>query len=117
MEEITKKEIAEEQTTSTEEEIVITEQETDPLKEAVEAQLKKIQRQNLLLGAQTMCRVVLDKIIATESKPSKTTMADYRRLVKDIKNFCMTGLSHKVNVDGETEPITEEHSEEETVQN
>jgi hypothetical protein len=117
MEEITKKEIAEEQTTSTEEEITTTEQETDPLKEAIEEQLKKIQRQNLLIGAQTMCRVILDKIIATESKPGKTTMADYRRLVKDIRNFCATGLSRKVNADGETEPVVEESSEEETIQN
>jgi hypothetical protein len=117
MEEITKKEIAEEQTTSTEEEITTTEQETDPLKEAVEEQLKKIQRQNLLLGAQTVCHVIRDKIIATESKPGKTTMADYRRLVKDILNFCTTGLLRKVNADGETEPVVEESSEEQTVQN
>lgn len=108
-----------EQDTSVKEEAVTTEQETDtdPLKEAIEAQMKKIQRQNLLVGAQTICRVVLDKIMATENKPGKTTMADYRRLVKDIRNFCTTGLSRKVNVDGETEPVEEESTTEETIQN
>lgn len=107
-----------EQGTTTEEDVVTTEQETDtdPLKEAIEAQMKKIQRQNLLIGAQTICRVILDKIIATENKPGKTTMADYRRSVKDIKQFCTTGLSRKVNADGETEPM-EEPTTEKTIQN
>lgn len=107
-----------EQENPVEEETATTEQETDenPLKEAIEAQMRKIQRQNLLIGAQTICRVVLDKIIATENKPGKTTMADYRRLVKDIRSFCATGLSRKVNTDGETEPV-EESTTEETIQN
>lgn len=78
----------------------------DPLKQAIEEQLKKIQRQNLLLGAQTMCSVVLQKIIAAQSKPGKMTMNDYKRLVKDIQKFCETGISRKINADGETEPKT-----------
>ena len=89
----------------------------DPIKDAVEEQLKKIQRQNLLLGAQTMCRVVLQKIVAAQSKPGKMSMNDYKRLTKDIESFCRTGLSRKVNADGETEPIEEESAAEETVQN
>lgn len=83
----------------------------DPLKQAIEEQLKKIQRQNLLLGAQTMCSVVLQKITAAQSKPGKMTMNDYKRLVKDIQKFCETGISRKINTDGETEPKAE------TVQN
>lgn len=78
----------------------------DPLKQAIEEQLKKIQRQNLLLGAQTMCSVVLQKITAAQSKPGKMTMNDYKRLVKDIQKFCETGISRKINADGETEPKT-----------
>ena len=107
-----------EQENSIEEESATTEQETDenPFKEAIEAQMRKIQRQNLLIGAQTICRVILDKIIATENKPGKTTMADYRRLAKDIRSFCTTGLSRKVNADGETEPV-DESTTEETIQN
>ena len=91
--------------------------EEDPLKEAINEQLKKIQRQNLLLGAQTICHTVLEKILQAEMQPGKRTMNDYRRLVKDLKKFCETGLSRKVNTDGETEPIEEESTTEETTQN
>ena len=91
--------------------------EEDPLKEAINEQLKKIQRQNLLLGAQTICHTVLEKILKAEMQPGKRTMADYRRLIKDLKKFCQTGISRKVNTDGETEPIEEESTTEETTQN
>jgi hypothetical protein len=122
MEETMKNAVTEElneQTTLTEEEVTTAEKETeeDPFKAAVEEQLKKIQRQNLLIGAQTMCRVILEKIVVAEAKPGKRTMNDYKRLIKDIKQFCTTGISRKVNADGETEPIEEETAVEKTVQN
>ena len=79
--------------------------EEDPLKEAIEVQLRKIQRQNMLIGAQTMCTVILEKIVAATNKPGKRTMNDYKRLVKDIENFCQVGISRKVNQYGETELI------------
>lgn len=91
--------------------------EEDPLKEAINEQLNKIQRQNLLLGAQTICHTVLEKILKVEMQPGKRTMNDYRRLIKDLKKFCETGLSRKVNTDGETEPIEDESITEKTVQN
>ena len=91
--------------------------EEDPLKEAINEQLKKIQRQNLLLGAQTICHTVLEKILKAENQPGKRTMNDYRRLIKDLKKFCETGLSRKVNTDGETEPIEDEPTTAKTVQN
>ena len=118
MDEIIKTEELNEQVNPVEE-VATTEQESsqDPLREAVEAQMKKIQHQSMLLGAQTFCHIVLQKIAVTESKPGKTTMADYRRLIKDIRQFCETGISRKVNADGETEPIEEESTTEETVQN
>ena len=84
----------------------------DKLKEAIQDQLKKIQTQNLLLGAQTICRVILDKIYAFESSDGKKSTNDYKRCLKDLKKFCETGISKKVNPDGTTEKITEE-----TVQN
>lgn len=77
-------------------------------KEAVEAQLKKVHTQGLLIGAQTMCKVILDKIVVAQEKPSKMTMNDYKRLVKDITSFCRTGLSRKVKPNGESELIEEE---------
>ena len=89
----------------------------DALKDAIDAQLKKISRQNLLIGAQTVCTVVLQKITTAMSKPGKRTMNDYKRVIKDVENFCRTGLSRKVNEDGETEIIDEESVVGETVQN
>lgn len=95
--------------------------EEDPLKDAIEVQLRKIQRQNMLIGAQTMCTVILEKIVSAMNKPGKRTMNDYKRLVKDIESFCRVGISRRVNADGETEPIEEEvvtdESADETVQN
>lgn len=101
-----------------EEEVVTDKDSADaPLKEAIEEQLKKIRRQNMLIGFQTACRVALEKIIVAERKPGKRTMNDYKRLIKDLRQFCETGLSRTVNTDGETEPVKEESSTEETVQN
>ena len=102
-----------------EKELTTTEDENaeDPLKEAIQTQMRKLARQNMLLGAQTMCKVVLEKILVFEAKPGKRTMNDYKRLVKDVRNFCETGLSRKVNLDGETEPINDKSAAEETVQN
>lgn len=79
----------------------------DTLKEAIQEQLKKIQRQNLLIGAQTVAHVILEKISKAESQPGKRTMNDYRRLIKEIRNFCEVGVSRKVNADGETESIND----------
>ena len=105
----TMKNTANETAEDVKEEVAATEENTseDPLKEAIETQMRKIQRQSMLIGAQTICKVILDKIIATEGKASKTTMNDYKRLIKDIKSFCLTGLSRQVNAEGETEPVEE----------
>lgn len=77
----------------------------DQLKDAIESTLSKIRRQSMLLGAQSMCSVILEKIVRAESAPGKRTMNDYKRLIKDVRKFCETGLSRKVNADGETEII------------
>lgn len=79
----------------------------DMLKEAIEAQMQKIARQNMLIGAQTICSVILQKIISAMNKPGKRTMNDYKRIIKDVQKFCEVGLSRKVNADGETEPVEE----------
>ena len=114
----TVEEINEQENITTENEVA-DEQNTqrDELREAIEAQMEKIRRQSMLIGAQTICRVILDKIIASMNQPGKRTNADHKRLIKDIKNFCETGVSRKVNADGETEPVNEEADTEETVQN
>lgn len=103
--------------TATEELVNNTAETEDTIEEVVKEEMQKIQRQNLLLGAQTMCRVILDKIITFKTKPGKPTMNDYKRLVKDIESFCTTGLSRKVTADGETVPRDEEPAADDTVQN
>lgn len=83
----------------------------EELKNAIDETLSKIRRQSMLLGAQVICKTVLDKIFAFESSYGKKSANDYKRCIKDLKQFCEVGISRKVNADGETEPI------EETVQN
>lgn len=85
-----------------------TEQEVnDELKGAIEETFSKLRRQSMLLGFQVACQTVLDKISAFERKPGSKSNNDHKRLIKDIKQFVETGLSRKVNTDGETEPIEE----------
>lgn len=83
---------------------------TIELKDAVNDVLEKVRTQALLLGGQSMCSVILQKIITFEHKQGKTTMNDYKRLVKDIKGFCAKGISRKVNPDGTTSEKTEEET-------
>ena len=87
----------------------------DELRKSVEEQLEKIRNQSMLIGAQVSCKVILDKINTFERSSGKKTNNDHKRLIKDIKNFCQTGLSRKVNFDGTTEAVEEPVSE--TVQN
>lgn len=82
--------------------------EKDPLKEALEKKFKELQTQSMLIGAQSMCHVILQKIAEFESQQKKITLNDHRRLVKDLKKFCTTGISRKVNLDGTTSPQDEE---------
>ena len=77
----------------------------DELQKFFEEQLEKMRTQGLLLGSQSMCKVILDKIYVHLAKPGKKSYRDYERLVADIKKFCETGLSRKVNLDGTTSPI------------
>ena len=87
----------------------------DELKDAIKGTMEKMRTQAMLLGAQAMCSTILQKINTFERKQGKITMNDYKRLVKDIKGFCETGLSKKVNLDGTTSEKTEENtSKEET---
>ena len=83
----------------------------DALRDVIKDSYDKIRLQAMLLGAQTTLRVVLDKIDTAMNQPGKRSMNDYKRLVKEITNFCVTGLSKTVNADGTTS------DEDETTQN
>ena len=69
----------------------------DKLKEAVEAQMRKIHNQGMVIGFQTACHTMLDKIYAFDGGAGKKITNDYKRLVKDIREFCNVGVSRKLS--------------------
>lgn len=85
----------------------------DDFEKLVSEKMEKLRRQSLLLGAQSICRVILEKIYTHQTKPGKKTYRDYERLVKDIQNFCETGISRKISEDGEVVPKEEAKTESE----
>ena len=86
--------------------------EQESFEQVVEEQMEKLRTQSMLLGAQTMCRVVLQKIYDAQAKPGKKSYRDLERLIADIRSFCETGISRKVNADGTTSPVEEDSNEE-----
>ena len=85
--------------------IIENEVEQDELTKAVEETLERVRTQSMLLGGQAICSVILQKIVTAKAQPGKRSLRDYERLVKDIEQFCTTGLSRKVNPDGTTSPV------------
>ena len=73
--------------------------------------MTNVHTRGMMLGVQVTCKMVLDKITATMMQPGKRSMNDYKRLIKEIEQFCRTGVSRKINPDGTTTPVDE------TVQN
>jgi len=86
----------------------------DELKNAIEEQMSKLRRQSILIGAQTACNVILQKIYTYKAKPGKKTYRDLERLIVDIQKFCETGVSRKVNTDGTTSPVEKQPASEQT---
>lgn len=74
----------------------------DDFKKATSQVLERIRTQSMLLGAQAISSVILQKIEVWQKKPGKRTLNDYKRLIKDINAYCSIGVSKKVNLDGTT---------------
>lgn len=83
----------------------------EQFKAAVEETLEKVRTQSMLVGCQVICQAILDRIYAFESSYGKKSANDYKRCLKDLRQFCTTGVSRTVNPDGTTTP------KEETAQN
>ena len=83
----------------------------DELKKAIEDQMSNLRRQSILIGAQTACSVILQKIYDAHSKPGKKSYRDLERLIIDIQKFCETGVSRKINADGTATSEEQEASE------
>ena len=71
----------------------------EEFKEAVQAQMRRIHNQGMVIGFQTSCHTILDRIYAFERKPGNKSANDYKRLVKDIKKFAEIGVSRNMNED------------------
>ena len=74
----------------------------DEFDEVVRKEMTNVHTRGMMLGVQVTCKMVLDKITAAMMQPGKRSMNDYKRLVKEIEQFCRTGVSRKINADGTT---------------
>lgn len=81
----------------------------DKLKAKVEDVVEKLRTQNMLLGARAMTVTIANMIDTEMNKPGKRTMADMKRIVKKVREFCQKAIDHPVE-----EP---KFGEEETAQN
>lgn len=85
------------------EETVLDPKSNDELKGAIEEQLSKIRSQSMIIGFRVACQTILDKVSAFERTPGTKSNNDHKRLIKEIKKFAETGLSRKMNDNGEIE--------------
>lgn len=84
------------------------------IKAVISEKFEQIQTQALLLGGQSICKVVLKKIIDWKEaiKGTKPSYHDYERIIDDITKFCTIGLSRKINENEITVQNNLEESEE-----
>lgn len=68
---------------------------TEELKEAMNEQFTKIQNQAMVLGIRVANKMILDKIAVAMSKPGKRSLNDYKRLIKEIEDFCNVAMTQK----------------------
>ena len=80
---------------TTNEETAINDVENE-FKTKVENVVEKIRTQALLLGARSMCVTIANMIDGDINKPGKRSMADMRRIVKKVRDFCKTAINHTV---------------------
>ena len=80
----------------------------DELKDKISETLEKIRTQNRLLGARAMTVTIANMIDTAMNAPGKRTMADMKRLVKKVRDFCQKAIDHPV----EEPKFTEENKEE-----
>ena len=62
----------------------------------------------MLLGARAMTLTIANMIDTAMNAPGKRTMADMKRLVKKVRDFCQKAIDHPV----EEQKFTEENKEE-----
>lgn len=66
------------------------------LKEKLSDAVEKLRTHAMLLGARAMTVTIANMIDGDMNKPGKRTMADMRRLVKKVRDFCQKAIDHPV---------------------
>lgn len=82
---------------------------TNELKEKVSDVVEKIRTQAMLVGARAMCGTIANMIDTAMNAPGKRTMADMKRIVKKVRDFCQKAIEHPVE-----EPKFDTNNEEES---
>ena len=83
--------------------------ETDEFKEKVQDVVEKIRTQALLIGARSMTLTIANMIDSAMNAPGKRTMADMKRIIKKVRDFCQKAIDRPVE-----EPKFGTESKEET---
>lgn len=81
----------------------------DKIESKVKDVVEKLRTQSMLLGARAMTVTIANMIDAEMNKPGKRTMADMKRIVKKVREFCQKAIDHPVE--------KPKFGEEETAQN
>lgn len=81
---------------------------TDELKNKISETPEKIRTQALLTGARAMTVTIVNMIDTAMNAPGKRTMADMKRLVKKVRDFCQKAIDHPVEEPKFIEEVKEE---------
>ena len=68
----------------------------DKIESKVKDVVEKLRTQSMLLGARAMTVTIANIIDAEMNKPGKRTMADMKRIVKKVREFCQKAIDHPV---------------------
>lgn len=69
---------------------------TDELKEKVSDVVEKIRTHAMLTGARAMTVTISNMIDTAMNAPGKRTMADMKRIIKKVRDFCQKAIDHPV---------------------
>ena len=70
--------------------------ETDEFKEKVQDVVEKIRTQALLIGARSMTLTIANMIDSAMTASGTRPMADMKRIVKKVRDFCQKAIDHPV---------------------
>ena len=84
---------------------ISTEDAEDSMENRIKEGMEKLRFEAMALGSQAVLSVILNKVILYKKK--NISRRDLERICKDVEQFCRTGLSKTVQLDG---TVTDETS-------